>query len=890
MKKKRLSLLLATNILEVDEYIEETERYDICGKAYYREAVKNLLERADKNLPDVAVISSALVGSVDLLSVIKDVRSCDVRVVYIDYNPEPNRNFISEIIKLGIYDILTNPISLPLLVQMIDEPSPYSYAVSLVGIEPAIMRPIRVDQQMEEEYEDEPPAPSEQEQYKTESRHKQEKETEAEKAEDKPVEAEPTGKEEAGKNEAEEAFSIEEQDARPCYDYIYGISGDFCRRFQEGDTLEEALLDFQPEVLIFSSKNKKTPMLLQMLRRRAAFECAVFAVVEADMEEGSRFYSYGADEVIPLLSRENIRKLKITAQRLRNLWDKAATDRLTNAYNRLFLDEYLTILAEKKTDFSLAILDIDHFKSVNDRYGHEAGDMVLKQFASFLKNNVRETDLVFRYGGEEFVIIFKNNLDILPVVERLRQNWERQRTILDRGRNISRDRGRRIKTTFSAGIAVFKKDADNVTDLINKADLALYEAKKTGRNKVVQFSREIEEKAKEAEKEAKEKAQEAVKEEAREVIREEVKEEAKEEIKEEVKKETKEEVVEDQGEWVYTLGPLAEESKNILSYIVNGYEKEAGKTEKTQKDEIKQEDKTIVPPLPLEKKQPPEKRKLLVPARIGESLINKLTSVEIKLPSKIPSLKLFREEQEATKAEEVRTKSAYLIGVSSPTSHRDAEELACLIRKFYQDERETVSLINESNFGSLGRALRFSDTVVFYAKYEEKSLAYKAVAEQANIFLWAVGETFTGENVDAWRKRKLPHCREVCVVFSSDPKIKEYALEAFLLPTVGIDRNKPQKGMKVLDEVVANLLDSKRGIRIMAVGFKKLPEVRGILFDAFNDPDEATLWLENHVPYAAVISNNLETSSALLEYDLNKKGVPYHKGKIETCPYIVLRS
>jgi diguanylate cyclase (GGDEF)-like protein/PAS domain S-box-containing protein len=153
------------------------------------------------------------------------------------------------------------------------------------------------------------------------------------------------------------------------------------------------------------------------------------------------------------------------------------TDKLTNIYNRHKLDSI--IVKEKKrsdrynTSFGIIILDIDHFKNVNDTYGHHVGDEVLQEFANILLTHSRETDIVGRWGGEEFLIIVPqtDKGSMLKFAENLRGTIQEYhfKTV----ENI----------TSSFGVAVYK-NKETVEDTINRADAALYVSKNSGRNQV----------------------------------------------------------------------------------------------------------------------------------------------------------------------------------------------------------------------------------------------------------------------------------------------------------------------------------------------------------------------------------------------------------------------
>jgi diguanylate cyclase len=153
-------------------------------------------------------------------------------------------------------------------------------------------------------------------------------------------------------------------------------------------------------------------------------------------------------------------------------------DTLTGAQNRRGMDMTLTreIARAKrnKTALSMAMVDIDHFKRINDKYGHDAGDAMLVHLSTVIKSVLREADVLVRYGGEEFLIVLPDS-DIRGanyVVDRLRQVIQKSPMIYE---------GKKIEATFSGGIAQLKSD-ENGHSLIIRADKALYEAKQAGRN------------------------------------------------------------------------------------------------------------------------------------------------------------------------------------------------------------------------------------------------------------------------------------------------------------------------------------------------------------------------------------------------------------------------
>lgn len=159
-------------------------------------------------------------------------------------------------------------------------------------------------------------------------------------------------------------------------------------------------------------------------------------------------------------------------------------DGLTGLYNRRYFDAHIEQLLSKNNNsggsLCLVMVDIDHFKEVNDKYGHQVGDLVLKAVTDVLSQNIRAIDLLARYGGEEFALLLSNiSLEEAGMVtERLRDSVERLKIKLP-------DSVEEVSKTISIGIAEHKGQ-ESVMQLIARADKALYKAKESGRNKVVQ--------------------------------------------------------------------------------------------------------------------------------------------------------------------------------------------------------------------------------------------------------------------------------------------------------------------------------------------------------------------------------------------------------------------
>ena len=162
---------------------------------------------------------------------------------------------------------------------------------------------------------------------------------------------------------------------------------------------------------------------------------------------------------------------------------QASTDDLTGLYNHRFLIDYLgqqVALAERlNTPLAILIIDLDHFKGVNDTYGHPVGDAVLSGFAQTLVGSIRRADLAARYGGEEFIVVMSNTaaVDARRVAEKIRAAAEAMQVPIDGGRN-------HVSVSVSVGGAAYPEDTTTAAELLATADAALYDAKHAGRNRV----------------------------------------------------------------------------------------------------------------------------------------------------------------------------------------------------------------------------------------------------------------------------------------------------------------------------------------------------------------------------------------------------------------------
>lgn len=191
--------------------------------------------------------------------------------------------------------------------------------------------------------------------------------------------------------------------------------------------------------------------------------------------------TYAGNQVGRLLLLRDITRLKQLQDQLK---EQAIRDPLTGLHNRRFLAELAPVLiaeAERSgQSLALVLLDIDHFKKLNDGFGHPAGDAVLRALGAFLRQNIRQSDAVVRFGGEEFLLLmpYSGVEQALARVEAWRSGFSSAPVTHD---------GQALNTTFSAGLALYPEDAKTLDELIDCADAALYRAKAEGRNRSVHW-------------------------------------------------------------------------------------------------------------------------------------------------------------------------------------------------------------------------------------------------------------------------------------------------------------------------------------------------------------------------------------------------------------------
>jgi diguanylate cyclase (GGDEF)-like protein len=265
--------------------------------------------------------------------------------------------------------------------------------------------------------------------------------------------------------------------------------GHACAQAEDGDEAWRLFQEHSPDVVItdWEMPGLNGTALAERIRGQAGSRYTYVLVItaRADEEAARRTMQAGADDFVvkPLEAAELERKL-IAAERVTSLHnrmhDDARLDALTGLGNRHRLAEDLTDLCGRVERYAhsycVALFDIDSFKAVNDSEGHQAGDTVLRAVASALAEQIRTGDTLYRYGGEEFVVLLpEQTLDsAVQAAERLRTAVERLRLPHPGGGVV----------TISGGVAGLGATQSSPEELLEQADQALYRAKERGRNRV----------------------------------------------------------------------------------------------------------------------------------------------------------------------------------------------------------------------------------------------------------------------------------------------------------------------------------------------------------------------------------------------------------------------
>jgi diguanylate cyclase (GGDEF)-like protein len=260
-------------------------------------------------------------------------------------------------------------------------------------------------------------------------------------------------------------------------------------KLQEPQRFWEVLKTAQPDLLILDIEMPEVDglSLCQLVRNDYQWSWLpiLFLTSHTDVHTLQRAFSAGADDFItkPIQPEQFVIRVMNRLQRTRLYRNQIEIDLLTGIANRhggtRNFDQLLDLAIQSQQPLCLATLDLDHFKVVNDRYGHEVGDRVLHEFGEFLKRKCRSGDVLARWGGEEFIVGMLG-LSRNKGVERISHilaDW--------RSQSLKTLDGRSIQISFSAGIAQYPLDGLDFQVLYRTADAALYKAKAAGRNRVV---------------------------------------------------------------------------------------------------------------------------------------------------------------------------------------------------------------------------------------------------------------------------------------------------------------------------------------------------------------------------------------------------------------------
>lgn len=266
------------------------------------------------------------------------------------------------------------------------------------------------------------------------------------------------------------------------------------------------LYEITREITRSSSEQEAFDIFKQKLRAQVVFEeCRfvhAFSVEISTLKKSDDYFVFTLQEkrrrigylVIKGISEEGKEKVRIMGHqfalalrcvKLYNEIEKIAiTDNLTEVYTRRYalgrLQEEVNRSKARNMRMSFFMIDVDNFKTFNDTYGHLAGDRILREIGTIIKNNIREIDIAGRYGGEEFCVVLPdtNRTGARFAAERIRQAAEKA---------CIQAYDARVKVTLSVGVASFPVNGVSVKELVDNADIALYRAKKQGRNRICFF-------------------------------------------------------------------------------------------------------------------------------------------------------------------------------------------------------------------------------------------------------------------------------------------------------------------------------------------------------------------------------------------------------------------
>jgi diguanylate cyclase (GGDEF)-like protein len=211
----------------------------------------------------------------------------------------------------------------------------------------------------------------------------------------------------------------------------------------------------------------------------------IFLTAATGVEARVEAFKSGGDDYLPkpVVNEELLARVKVRLDKSRMLKERSDRDTITGLFlRRAFMEQLQAVVAEserQKTTFAVCLLDVDHFKKVNDTYGHLAGDRVLAGLGQLLQRRFRVDDLRGRWGGEEFILAFKRESGdaIIPAINRVLEEFKDLK--------FTGDKGQEFHVSFSGGMASFPDSGKTLPELLAAADRRLYHAKESGRARIV---------------------------------------------------------------------------------------------------------------------------------------------------------------------------------------------------------------------------------------------------------------------------------------------------------------------------------------------------------------------------------------------------------------------